>query len=298
MHIQNASGLKLNDRYEVLEPIGQGGKSIVYKAKDTEIGKFVACKILLPELINDEVNFKRFRQEAVAAKRLDHSNINSVSDFGEYEGQPFMIMEFLDGLPLSDPIAKEGKLSPARALPIFVQIATGCAYAHSRNIIHRDIKPSNIILTNTDKQKDIVKIIDFGIAKIITENTIAGTKLTKTGDIFGSPLYMSPEQCLGRTVDQKTDIYSLGIIMYEVLTGRAPLQGPTALVTIFKHTKEMPEKFGDIGAQPKLTQALENIVFKCLAKDPKHRYQSMEEVINACTKASAMLPLESQPATK
>ncbi len=291
MDVENATGLKLNNKYEILEPIGRGGKSIVYKAHYLEIKKTVACKILLAELVNDELNLKRFRQEAVAAKRLDHPNIGSVNDFGEWEGQPFMIMEFLQGLPLADLIDKEGKFSINRALPIFIQIANACAYAHSKNIIHRDLKPGNVILMNKNGQNDVVKIIDFGIAKIISENTVAGTKLTKTGDIFGSPLYMSPEQCIGRTVDHRSDIYSLGTLMYEALTGKPPLQGPTALVTIFKHTQEMPAKFGDIGAQPKLTQAMENIVFKCLAKDPKHRYQSMQEITDACSKVSALLPI-------
>ena len=239
--------------------------------------------------INYELNLKRFRQEAVAAKRLDHLNINSVNDFGEYNGQPYMIMQFLDGLPLSDLIDQEGKLSINRAIPIFIQIATGCAYAHTRNIIHRDLKPSNIVLIEKNNQKDFVQIIDFGIAKIISENTMAGTKLTKTGDIFGSPLYMSPEQCMGKTADLRTDIYSLGALMYEALTGEPPFEGETALVTIFKHIREMPEKFIDIAANPKLTQMTENIVFKCLAKEPKQRYQSMEEVAEACTKLLPMI---------
>jgi len=298
MDINNASGLKLNNRYGLLEPIGQGGKSIVYRANDFNLDKIVACKILLPELVNDELNFKRFRQEAIAAKRLEHSNINSVSDFGEWNGQPFMIMEFLAGKSLADIIDTEAKLSIDDAISIFKQIADGCAYAHARNIIHRDLKPSNIVLTNKEGQGYSVKIIDFGIAKIITENTIAGTKLTKTGDIFGSPLYMSPEQCMGRAVDQRSDIYSLGILMYEVLAGKPPLEGPTPMVTIFKHTKEMPTKFGDIGIEPKTSQAIEKIVFKCLAKEAKQRYQTMEEIISALNKVSKTLPAEKQQSFK
>jgi len=292
MDIENAKGLTLNEKYELLELIGRGGKSVVYRAQDLETKRIVACKILLPELINDELNFKRFRQEAIAAKRLEHPNINCVSDFGQWDGQPFMIMEFLQGSSLSDLLNQEEKLSIPRVVAIAKQIAAGCGYAHSRNIIHRDLKPGNIIIISSSEHGDIVKIIDFGIAKIISETTIAGTKLTKTGDIFGSPLYMSPEQCMGRSVDHRSDIYSLGTLMYELLTGKPPLEGPTAMVTIFKHTKEMPAKFGDIGAQPKLTHAIENIVFKCLTKDPKQRYQSMDELINALSKVSALIPDE------
>ncbi len=246
MDITNASGLKLNDRYELLEQIGQGGNSVVYKAQDSHLNKTVACKILLPELVRNAVNFKRFRQEAIAAKRLEHININSVSDFGDCNGQPFMIMEFIAGQSLANFINNDTKLPIEQTISIFIQIAEGCAYAHARNIIHRDLKPGNIVITNKGGSAYSVKIIDFGIAKIISENTVAGTKLTKTGDIFGSPLYMSPEQCCGRAVDHRADIYSLGILMYEVLTGKPPLEGPTPLVTIFKQTTEMPAKFGQI----------------------------------------------------
>jgi len=288
MNFENALGSTLNNKYQLLEQIGQGGKSIVYKTQDSELKKIVACKILLPELVNDELNLKRFRQEAVAAKRLEHPNINSVSDFGEWHGQPFMIMEFLEGPCLSELIEAEERISIDIAIQIFIQIAHGCAYAHARNIIHRDLKPSNILVLSP-KSRPVVKIIDFGIAKIISENTVAGTKLTKTGDIFGSPLYMSPEQCLGSLVDHRSDIYSLGTLMYEVLTGEPPLQGANAMVTIFKHTKEMPKKFGDIGLKPKHSQAIEKIVFKCLAKEPKQRYQSMDEIIENLEKVSKTL---------
>ena len=275
-------GNRLNEKYELLEQIGQGGKSIVYRAKNLDSNNLVACKILLPELLEDELNLKRFRQEAVAAKRLDHPHINSVSDFGEWNGQPFMIMELLNGYCLADLLERQIRLPVNMALLLFKQISDGCAYAHARNIIHRDLKPNNIIILGEEPDYT-AKIIDFGIAKIIDENTIAGTKLTKTGDIFGSPLYMSPEQCLGRAVDHKSDIYSLGVLMYETLTGKPPLQGPNAMVTIFKHTKEMPPKFGNIGIEPKLSHEIENIVFKCLAKEAKHRYQTMEELTNIFT---------------
>jgi eukaryotic-like serine/threonine-protein kinase len=289
----SSGGNKRISKYEILMPVGRGGKSVVFKARNIETDNIIACKLLLPQLINEERSTKRFRQEAVAAKRLDHININSVSDFGEWSGQLYMIMEFLEGKSLSELIESEGKLPIDRAVPIFVQIATGCAYAHGRNIIHRDLKPSNILILNNLSQRDFVKIVDFGIAKIINESTIAGTKLTQTGEVFGSPLYMSPEQCMGRTVDHRSDIYSLGILMYETLTGKPPLKGPTALATIYMHTKEMPPKFGDIGADAKLAQAVENIVFKCLAKAPEQRYKSMDEIISAFAKISAMISVRS-----
>lgn len=218
------TGRKMIDKYEIFEPIGRGGKSVVFKARDSETQKIVACKLLLPQLLDDERNTKRFKQEAIAAKRLEHPNINSVSDFGEWRGQLYMIMEYLEGMSLAELIEKQGKLSINQAVPIFVQIANGCAYAHGKNIIHRDLKPSNVLLTQKNGQNDFVKIIDFGIAKIMSDSTIAGTKLTRTGEVFGSPLYMSPEQCMGHVVDQTSDIYSLGTLMYEALTGRPPLK--------------------------------------------------------------------------
>lgn len=282
-------GKKFIEKYEILELAGRGGKSVVFQARDTENQKIVACKLLLPQLIGDERNRKRFRQEAIAAKRLDHAHINSVIDFGLWNGQPFMIMEFLEGLSLDNLINREKQLTFDRAVPIFIQIASACHYAHSRNIIHRDLKPSNVVLINANGQHDFVKIIDFGIAKIISENTMAGTKLTKTGETLGSPLYMSPEQCMGQNVDNRSDIYSLGVLMYEVLTGKLPLKGPTALATMFKHVNEMPAKFGNLGNSVKLTRIVENIVFKCLAKSPKQRYQSMEELANAYAKISDMI---------
>jgi serine/threonine-protein kinase len=202
-----------------------------------------------------------------------------------------MIMEFIEGQSLAELIESEGKLPIHRAVPMFKQIAAGCAYAHSRNIIHRDLKPGNVIVTSKAGQNDFVKIVDFGIAKILHENTIAGTKLTKTGEVFGSPLYMSPEQCMGQAVDHRSDIYSLGTLMYEALTGKPPLKGETAIVTIYLHTKEMPAKFGNIGAENKLTQVIENIVFKCLAKAPQQRFQSMDELTKALDKIASTIPI-------
>lgn len=283
------AGQKLMGRYTIIEPIGRGGKSIVFCAEDAETKKMVACKLLLPQLLQEEKELKRFKQEAVAAKRLDHVNINCVSDFGEWNGQLFMIMELLEGSSLADLLDNKKQLPIHRAVPIFIQIAEGCAYAHGRNIIHRDLKPGNVIIGKKDG-RETVKIIDFGIAKIVSENTVVGTKITKTGEVFGSPLYMSPEQCMGQVVDHRSDIYSLGTLMYEALTGQPPLRGATPVVTLFMHTREMPAKFNNIDSDRALASATEAIVFKCLAKEAKQRYQSMDEVINALNKVKQKMP--------
>lgn len=265
-------------KYEILDLIGKGGMSTVYRTNNLETKRIVACKVLLPRLLDDKKNRRRFEHEAEAAKRLTHQNIINVHDFGETDGQPYMIMDYLDGISLSDLIESSGKLTIKRALPIFVQICDALAFAHKRDIVHRDLKPSNIMLSGKEDSPDFAKVVDFGIAKIIREHTEESTKLTKTGEIFGSPLYMSPEQCLGQPVDRRSDIYSFGILMYEVLKGKPPLEGPDPLSTMFKQMNDKPEDLGNIDPDARLVQSVESIIFKCMSKSPASRYQNMESV--------------------
>ncbi len=265
-------------KYQILDLIGKGGMSSVYKTQNLETRRIVACKVLLPRLLDDKKNRRRFEHEAEAAQRLTHKNIINVHDFGETDGQPFMIMDYLDGISLSDLIESSGRLPIRRALPIFVQICDALAFAHKRDIVHRDLKPSNIMLSGTEDSPNFTRVVDFGIAKIIKEHTEESTKLTKSGEIFGSPLYMSPEQCMGQPVDRRTDIYSFGILMYEVIKGKPPLEGPDPLSTMFKQMNDKPEDLGDIDPDARLVQSMENIIFKCMNKSPAARYQNMESV--------------------
>ena len=190
-----------------------------------------------------------------------------------------MILEYVNGATLSDVCKSEGKLPIHRSLPIFLQISGAFAYAHLNNIIHRDLKPSNIMLTKKNDCNDFVKVVDFGIAKIISETTMGSTQLTKTGDVFGTPIYMSPEQCRGDALDVRSDIYSFGILMYETLTGHPPFEGPDSWSILLKQNSELPKGLGDIDQDILLVKKLERIIFKCLEKEPNSRYQTMDELM-------------------
>ncbi len=273
-------GKTIAGRYEVLDLAGRGGMSVVYRAKHLLTQKIVALKLMHSHLLTDENAVRRFQQEAKAASRLQHPNAISVQDMGVTEdGQPFLTMDYLDGLPLSDVIKTWGKMDPKRCIHIFVQVCAALAHAHDQRIVHRDLKPSNVMLVRSDENPDFVKVVDFGIAKILPE---AGEvlKLTATGEVFGSPLYMSPEQCMGRQLDARSDIYSMGCLMYEALTGKAPHEGNNALETMYKHTNLAAPLLADIDADPRLIQRLDHILQKCMAKVPEQRYQSMLELRN------------------
>ena len=276
--------------YKILELIGKGGTSEVYKAtiESTKSAdplhpiqrsnQTVACKVLFDQLLDNQQHYKRFHQEATMAKRLCHPNIVNVLDAGELGERPFLILDYLEGTPLSDACKKTTCLSIERALPIFLQIADAFGYAHTSGIVHRDLKPSNIMLIKNKTTDDFVKVVDFGIAKIISETTVGSTKLTKTGEVFGTPIYMSPEQCKGESIDARSDIYSFGILMYEVLTGHPPFEGSDYWSLLYKHTNELPKSIKDIDPDVRLCQKLESIIFKCLEKLPSARYQKMDEV--------------------
>ena len=265
--------------YKILEFIGGGGTSHVFKSRiegsagsnpinpitTKSIGRIVACKVLLAHLIDQKEHYKRFQNEVTVAKRLAHPNIIDVYDAGEIDGRPFMIMDYLDS-SLANIYEAEGKLAIYKALSIFLQISNAFSYAHQRSIIHRDLKPSNVMLAKEANGGNVVKIVDFGIAKIISETTAGSTQLTKTGDVFGTPTYMSPEQCRGEKIDARSDIYSMGVLMYEILAGHLPLKGHDALSTMSKHTREKPEGLDGIDPDPILAKRMERIIFKCLEK--------------------------------
>jgi eukaryotic-like serine/threonine-protein kinase len=203
-------GTILAKRYELKSFIGQGGMSVVYKATDQQLGKTVAVKLLLPHLVNDPITYQRFQLEARAASSLSHTNIVTIYDFGAGENnEPYIVMDYLDGTPLNDAIKMLRGLAMERSVAIFVQIADALQCAHSNNVLHRDLKPSNVLLIHQGPALDIVKLVDFGIAKLIPQDGGESLHLTKTGEVFGSPFYMSPEQCRGEKVDARSDIYSM-----------------------------------------------------------------------------------------
>ena len=259
-------GMMIGERYEILEKIGTGGMSDVYKAKDHKLNRFVAVKVLKQEF-SENANFvSKFRVEAQAAAGLMHPNIVNVYDVGEENGIYFIVMELVEGITLKKYIEKKARLSVKEATSIAIQVSMGIEAAHNNHIIHRDIKPQNIIISKEGK----VKVTDFGIAKAATSNTI-------TSNVMGSVHYTSPEQARGGYSDEKSDIYSLGITLFEMLTGRVPFNGETTVAIAIKHIQEelpSPREF-----VPEIPVSIEQIVFKCCQKSPDRRYQSMGEVI-------------------
>ena len=251
----------------------------VFLTKHLVLNRIRAVKVLHPHLCSDGNAVIRFRNEAAAVSALEHANIIAVHDSGANEaGTPYIAMDFVEGEPLSHLLQSEGALPVSRALPIFRQVAEALSHAHEKGIVHRDLKPSNIILVNSPDRKDFVKVVDFGIAKILPQGNTDEQKLTQTGDVFGSPLYMSPEQCMGGKLDERSDIYSLGCLMYEVLTGTPPFVGNTPYETFLKHMNEQPPGLKAAVKDRSTRQSLEVILFACLAKEPEKRYQSMRRL--------------------
>lgn len=271
---------KLGERYEVLGRIGRGGMGSVYKVRDKDIDAILAVKVLQQDLVQDQAALKRFEQEADAAKKLSHSNLVSVYGHGATDdGAPYIVMDYLDGKGLADILKESTTLDSQRAVKIFVDICEALAYAHKEGVIHRDIKPTNIIITDEGKTTERAHIVDFGIAKVMPTANRETHDLTQTGEIFGSPHYMSPEQCLGFMLDSRSDIYSLGCLMYEALTGGAPFEGANPIQVVVKHINEEPAEFSRAVKVDRRIEHLESVVLRCLDKDKAERYQNADEVI-------------------
>ncbi len=275
--VNSLVGQTLDEQYEILSIVGQGGMSVVYKARHLMLRKIVAIKTLLPHLVLHPLSLQRFQQEAQAASNIVHTNVVTIYNFGiTPEGQPYLVMDYLEGISLQDLIANCGHLPINRAIYIFSQVASALDLAHEKGVIHRDLKPSNIILVEQGDDKDVVQLVDFGIAKLLPQEGAESIALTQTGEVFGSPLYMSPEQAKGEKLDYRSDIYSMGCLMYETLAGKPPHNGDNALEVLYKHINDVPPPLsrGDL----KIPHALEAIVFKALAKSPDLRYQKMVEL--------------------
>lgn len=259
-------GSFLSDRYEILSKVGAGGMSDVYKAKDHILSRFVAIKVLKQEFSEDSSFVTKFRAEAQSAAGLEHPNIVNIYDVGSENGLYYIVMEYVEGITLKTYIEKKGQLSFKESASIAIQVARGIESAHNKNIIHRDIKPQNIIISTEGK----VKVTDFGIAKATSSNTISS-------DVMGSVHYASPEQARNGFVDGRSDIYSLGIVMFEMVTGRVPFDGETTVAVALQHLQEeiaRPSKYA-----PNLPISFEKIILKCTQKTPDRRYQTIEELL-------------------
>lgn len=275
-------GSVLLGKYEVQGLLGTGGMSRVYKALQTLTRKTVALKLLHKHLSNNPVMIRRFQAEAQASHHLAHPHIITVYDFGITEdNQPFLVMDYLEGRALSEIIKTWGQLEVNRCLKIVTQVLDALEHAHDSGVLHRDLKPSNIVLIPVGDETDYVKLVDFGIAKILPKAGIDSQELTQSGDVFGSPLYMSPEQCLGHMTDARSDIYSMGCLMYECLTGRPPLVGNNTIDTMHKQVSEMPASLSGVKADVRLVKQLEDIIFKAMAKESGKRFQTAPEMRNA-----------------
>mgnify|MGYP001070707600 CR=1 FL=1 len=260
------TGTIIAERYEILGKIGTGGMADVYKAKDHKLNRFVAVKVLKPEFREDTTFIRKFKSEAQAAAVLTHPNIVNVFDVGDDNGVYYIVMELIEGITLKEYISKKGKLSVKEATSIAIQVSMGLEAAHSHGIVHRDVKPQNIIISMDGK----VKVTDFGIARAASSNTISS-------NVMGSVHYSSPEQVRGGYSDEKSDIYSLGITMYEMVTGKVPFDGDTTVAIAIKHLQE--EIVPPSVYTPELPHSLEQIILKCTQKSVDRRYQNMEDVI-------------------
>ena len=262
-----SKGQKINDRYEIIKTIGEGGMANVYLANDTILDRKVAIKVLRGDLSNDEKFIRRFKREALSVSNLSHPNIVEVYDVGEEDGNYYIVMEYIEGKTLKQLLQKRGALTLNEVIDIMTQLTDGLAHAHEAYIIHRDIKPQNIMI----EDNGLVKITDFGIAMALNS-----TQLTQTNSVMGSVHYLPPEQANGKGSTVKSDIYSLGILMYELLTGSVPFKGDTAVEIALKHMKE---KIPSIRKQnPTIPQSVENIVLKATAKNPTNRYDNVRDM--------------------
>ena len=262
-----AKGQKINDRYEVIRSIGEGGMANVYLGYDTILDRNVAIKVLRGDLSNDEKFVRRFQREALSASSLAHPNIVEMYDVGEDDGLYYIVMEFIDGITLKQLLKKRGSLTLSETLDIMSQLTDGMSHAHDSYIIHRDLKPQNIMI----KDDGQIKITDFGIAMALNS-----TQLTQTNSVMGSVQYLPPEQASGKGENVKSDIYSMGIIFYELLTGKLPFKGENAVEIALKQMRDpLPSIRKD---NPEIPQSIENIILKATAKNPKNRYEDSREM--------------------
>jgi serine/threonine protein kinase len=279
------------DRYRITELIAKGGMGIVFKAFDQVMNRDVAVKLLHAHLMEDPKAKQRFEKEMSICINFKHPNVVSVFDYGYSPEQiPYMVMEYLDGATLDDLHLSEGTLTLQLFIRVFTQVCAALMHAHSKQYVHRDVKPRNIVMIPQENGDYLVKLVDFGIAKIVgqTENTLQ--KLTQTGDALGSPFYMSPEQCRSMPMDDRSDIYSLGCVMYESISGKLPFNGPNAISTLFMHVNDRAEPFSAYRPDLHIPGEVEQIVLKMLEKEPLDRYQSVQDVLHDLVEFSKTRP--------
>jgi serine/threonine protein kinase len=267
-------------RYRIIKELGKGNMGVVYQAHDPQIDRMIALKVLRPDRMTSEDFVARFLKEARAIGRLSHPQIVTVYDVGEDQGSIYIAMEYLKGEPLNE-VMKSGRLTVDQSVDIVRQVAQALDYANQKGIVHRDIKPSNIIVTHDLE----VKLTDFGIARI--EDSAAGYQ-TQAGEILGTPIYMSPEQVMGKTADGRSDLYSVGVLFYEMIVGRRPFKGNNLAAIFHSITHDVPES--PMTVDPFITRALSDLIMKCLEKAPENRFQTGRQMVEALNQVSGDAP--------
>ena len=260
-------GSIINDRYQIIKTLGEGGMANVYLAHDNILDRNVAVKVLRGDLANDEKFVRRFQREALSASSLSHPNIVEMYDVGEDDGQYYIVMEYVDGKTLKQVLKQRGHLSITEVVDIMLQLTDGLAHAHDAYIIHRDIKPQNIMILSNG----MIKITDFGVATALNS-----TQLTQTNSVMGTVHYLPPEQANGKGSTVRSDIYSMGIMMYELLTGLVPYKGESAVEIALKHLREPLPSVRKV--DPTIPQSIENVIIRATAKNPKNRYTDAREM--------------------
>lgn len=278
----------LSQRFLVQSKIGEGGMCVVYKAKQELVDRTVAIKVLKEDYCADENDIKRFQREAKALSKLTHQGLVTIHDVGVApSGQPYYVMEYVEGRTIATIVDSGLIFEPARAVKLFIQLCEAMDHAHKLGIVHRDLKPENIMIIGEGTDKEQAKIVDFGIVKFTQDSQLRSQRLTATGIVWGSAMYMSPEQCEGQELDGRSDIYTLGLVMYEALTGRIAFTGKNETIIIDKQLTEMPASFHTIRSDLGLPKDLEQVVFRCVAKDKRKRFQSMLELKDALKQTEA-----------
>jgi serine/threonine-protein kinase len=286
-------GRVLEGRYRIVGKIGEGGMATVYEAARLDGGRNVAVKVLSKDLVTDLEQKERFEREARALFGLAHPNLLTVHDFGLVEGLPFLVMEKLEGKPL-DKLLEGERLEPLTALSIAKQILRGLGHAHAQGVLHRDLKADNVFVSRDASGGHRVKLLDFGLVKFVDDDRWGSAKaLTTYGEIFGTPAYMSPEQCMGDKVDARTDVYSMGVLLFELVTGVWPFMEENKVNMLRAHLQKPPPKISDARPELKYDPRLDTIVQRAMAKDPKARYADANEmlaVLEAVASASGVMP--------